>query len=235
MYGSSGIRLACLIASATTAGYFWRVALEDDGALQRLLDTSPPRAVAPGPSTPRPGRQLPTVFLPDRTASPKSSGGSVAPRKRDVGARRVDRSSKRLGSRARPAPQSDTVAGTRSKVAPVGEVASLRSQDRPAGASPTSPGSATRKPPAAAGPRAGKPDAKPDTPKAPKTPKPETPEPAGEAGNVETVPQAENPPPKQQAPKPEETPSTEEHQDQRPGWGKGDKNHEHTGPPGKSK
>jgi hypothetical protein len=231
MFGSSGIRLACLIASATTAGYFWRVALEDDGALQRLLDTSPPRAVAPGPSAPRPGRQLPTVLPPDWMASPRFSGGSVASRKRDVGALRAGRSSKGIGTRARPAPHAvDAVAAARPHAAPAGEDAPPLSSDRPA-SSPTRPESSTRKPPTAAGPGAGRPDAKPDAPKAPKTPKapkPESPEPPGETGSVETAPETERVPAQEQTPKPEE------HGDERPGWGKGDKNHEHTGPPGKS-
>lgn len=210
------LRVVCLVASAVSAGYLWRAALEGDNELTRLLDTSTPRASVPTttftPSTRAPvlGGLSPDRLLaePERTA-PKASGPT----------RQKARPRARPAAAAKPSDRTP-------RVAP--EPTAADAVPSPAGGAaqpPKSPSKPPAPPAGTAGPKPG-PTGGPSAPPSPPAPSPApTPQPA-------PLPPAAPEPPVTDAGVPPHWPTSPP--DQKPGWGTGDKNHEHSGPPGQS-
>jgi hypothetical protein len=209
------LRVICLVVSAVSAGYLWRAALEGDSELGRLLDTSPPATVSrDGPPT-RPAPSL------DRVLAAKPRVGAPAD---PAGPKPVVRRQKRAKSVLvvnRPARTVPKPSSTRSG----GEAAPKKQP-------PKRP-----KPSPGVGGKTG-------TPKIPGDPREQTPTqesgqtgasaPATEDTPTSLTPEPTEPPSLLPTPEPEETPPTTQAL-VRPGWGHGDGNHAHAGPPGQAK
>jgi hypothetical protein len=217
-------RILCLVASAVAAGYLWRAALEGDNELRRLLDKSPTASTEPK-----------TEAAPPASAGPVH--GALAPDRL-----RVIRRETVVVHAARPARHA-TPHAKRTKPAPpaVPSDAPGPSTTLDAGESgneappPPNDGASASGPPAgASGPKEGPTD-KPSTPPsrpapapAPKPTPPPTPPPAPTPATPVSPPAPA--PPLADASAPPVAAAV----DDRPGWGNGDGNHEHTGPPGKA-
>ena len=237
---SSTARLALLLLSAMCAGYLWRATFESHGS-SRASEAGPStHRIAPPAARTTPS---PAVVSPGSTRGTKPAAGAPARR----GSRQEGRTVNHPARRSRVA---STPAAT-----PAGAASPSRGSDT-AGRE-TAPGPHTapaHKPARPTSPtdELPKPRPKPKPAPSPKpTPKP-TPRPSPEPSPVPapepkpspapTEPSAGSPP--EAAPTAGDTasPPTEpgpaqqdDRGDERPGWGKGDANHIHTGPPGKSK
>ena len=211
------LRVVFLVASAVSAGYLWRAALEGDSELGRLLDTSSPGIVAPAPSGP--------VW---------NLGGAPD---RELGAER------RRSAAVEPEPPPRPAAkGKRPAAKPKGPA---QRPPRPAPRPEAAPTPVARPQPPAPKPEPAAPTPKPAPKPAPKPPTPQPKPPTGGSGPTGGTPAPAPPAPApapggsgQPAPAPPPAPTPPPDSEpaavvQRPGWGHGDKNHDHTGPPAK--
>jgi hypothetical protein len=217
-------RILCLVASAVAAGYLWRAALEGDNELRRLFDKSPAATTEPKTEAAPPASAGPVhgALAPDRLRVIRRET-VVAP------ASRPTRHATPHVKQPKPAPSAEP------SDAP-GPTATLDAGESSGNeAPPPNDGASASGPPAGApGPEEG-PTGKPSTPPsrpapapAPKPPPPTPPPPA-------PTPATPVPPP---APAPPlvaaSAPPVAAAVDERPGWGNGDGNHAHTGPPGQA-
>jgi len=255
------LRVICLVATAVSAGYLWRAALEGDPEFDRLLDTSPPASVRPNAAPQGSVGPIRTVTSPDRAlgaerrstkrADPVRSKPAAGRQKRAKSVVVVHRPGRRKTTPSRAATP------TRGEVSP----GSPKKQPKRPKASPGAAGK-TSTPKGPRDPRGKPPTGKSgptggSTPPTDRTPTPVTTDPTPVTTDptpVTTDPSAGKPPepttPPAQTPtgkpvktptrKPEKTPTTEPEGTptptaQRPGWGHGDENHDHAGPPGQAK
>jgi hypothetical protein len=123
----------------------------------------------------------------------------------------------------------------------VGRTPVGRPEQRSTGTPITSPApSAQPSPPAATPPSPTPPTPAPTPPEPSPAPTPTTPTPATPPTQTTTPTTVASPPAQAAAPAPASQPSNEPNlgasqDDDRPGWGKGDENHDHSGPGGKGK
>lgn len=212
---ATGLQLILLVCAGTVSGYLWRAALHSQSTVAptRLRQS-----------------QEPTRLFVRPQAAPAHSGGRAQP-KRSVRPRiRTRRSSPAATSQVvhskaelaavsmpthRTTPRRPVV---QTKPKPSRPTKPSRPKTPNPGPRPSPPAPAPS-PPAVVPP----PTPPPPTPPPP-TPPPPTPPPPTPPSTPVTPTPVVSPPTKQAAP----TSST------RPGWGKGDRNHDHTGPPGNS-
>lgn len=221
------LRVICLVASAVSAGYLWRAALEDDPELGRLLDTSPPATVQPGAAPPASVPPIRTAQSPDRALAAERRGAARADPVRSKPAARRQKQAKSVLVVNRPA--RPVAAPTRGEVSPG---PAEKQPKRPKGSpgvggktgAPKIPGGLREEPPTGkSGPAGGSPPPTEGT-STPLTSDPSPGEPSELPAPPSLTPPAE----------PEETPPATQAL-LRPGWGHGDENHDHAGPPGQAK
>lgn len=214
------LRVVLLVASAVSAGYLWRAALEGDNELQRLLDKTPATSTSSPPqASPVPGR-----LSPDRVRTePPEQAAPKAPRPA------------RPKARPRAKPVAAAARGPRVTLEPTPVTDAVPD---PTGGGTATPPKESPKPPAPpagpAGPKEGPtggPSAPPPAPPPAPTP---SPAPAPTPSPAPAPTPAPAPPPVVAGPPPV-APTTTTETAERPGWGGGDKNHAHTGPPGQAK
>jgi hypothetical protein len=201
------LRLCALVAAGATSGYLWRAAFESSSPEARLAGT--PRIVETAPAPP-------VVRVP-ATQSP-SRRHATAPRL--VG--RPERA-----ARAPAALISGRAAVTRRPTQPA--TPGQQPPPPPSTSTPTTPAPTPTPTPATPTPP------QPPAPPAPATTSTQATPPA--TTSTHATPPAATPTPPASPPSPPApaTPPETASDDSRPGWGKGDKNHEHTGPGGGGK
>ncbi len=208
------LRVVCLVASAVSAGYLWRVTLEGDNELTQLLDTSTPRPPVPTTTfTPPTRAPVSGALSPDRLlAEPERTAPKVSPQSRQKTRPPAGAKPSARGPRAtsEPTAAGDSVPGG-------------------TGGGAAQPPKSPPKPPA---PPAGTPGPKPGPTGGPSAPPAEPAPSPAPAPQPAPLPPAAPEPPVTDAGLPPHWPTSPP--DQKPGWGTGDKNHEHSGPPGQS-
>jgi hypothetical protein len=209
------LRVVFLVASAVSAGYLWRAALEGDSELGRLLDTSSPGIVAPAPSGPvwnlggAPDRELGAERRRSAAVEPEPPPRPAAKGKRPAA---KPKGPAQRPPRPAPRPEAAPTVARPQPPAPKPEPAAPTPKPAPKPA-PKPPTPQPKPPTGGSGPTGGAPAPAPPAP---------APAPAG-SGQPAPAPPAPTPPP-------DAEPAAVV---QRPGWGHGDKNHDHTGPPAK--
>ena len=206
LLSSTALRLAALVAAAMSAGYLWRAAVEPGGT-------------GTGETVARAGLPArPPVISFDTLDLLRSAEPEAVPGRADEVATRTVTSKPRSGSSVHLV--SVTVSGPQSggSAAP----APVRSPSRPVRTTPKPkpPPNRGQKPRPRPKP-APPPRRNPPPPPAPKPPPPKPPPPP--------------PPPVGPPAPPPPPPPPVAGGETRPGWGKGDRNHRHSGPPGQQK
>ena len=201
---ATGLQLVLLVCAGATSGYLWRAALDP-------RSTVAPELVLRGPDPTQLFVKPPTTagHHPRVREHTRRSVHPQAPAKRASTAvnRHEPRPSAELASVSTPRHTAPTYTGP-----PQAKPAPSRSKNPNPRTAPPRPKPKARTAPA------------PTAPPVTTTPPPTTPPPSPPPNPVVTPPVVTPPVPEQAA----STSST------RPGWGKGDPNHEHTGPPGQS-
>jgi hypothetical protein len=214
------LRLGSLVAAAAASGYLWRAALEPRGGTKVLRVATPSVAFKVPGGPVNPFARLPLVHgeaLKARAARPKGP--------RRVATRLRKARSTVLIARRVPTQTSAGSAGSARRRRTV----SRRPAPRPA-KPPRQRRPAPVRPPAPPPPPPVQPAPPPPPPVAPPPPPPPISRPPGGRGDDLN----NNWPPAGRRNR-GESHKAEKSRDTRPGWGKGDKNHEHTGPPGQQK
>ena len=210
------LRLCLLVAAGVTSGYLWRAAFESSAPLEQRTAVRPPPFVEKG-STPR------TIVISPKHLSPQQTvrvqhGAAVS-----IRVQGTSLASDRFGPSSGSSSPSTGGTGSPPK--------------------PTPAPKPTPKPTPAPTPA---PTPQPPAPQTPPTQPAQTPPVAAQpqpSPSPSPSPSPEPKPPPKPDPKPEpkpEPPPTPQPPpsgsgDDKPGWGDGDKNHDHTGPPGKNK
>jgi hypothetical protein len=213
------LRLGSLVAAATASGYLWRAALEPRGGTKVLRVATPSVAFKVPGGPVNPFARLPLVHGETlkaravRTKRPRR----VATRPRT--ARTTVLIARRVPTQTSARTGSTGSSGRRRTVSPrpAPGAAKPPRQRRPAPVRPPAP---TPPPPV-------QPPPPPPPPLAPPPPPPPVTRPPGGRGDDLN----NNWPPAGRRNR-DESRKEERSRDARPGWGRGDKNHEHTGPPG---
>jgi hypothetical protein len=212
------LRLGSLVAAATASGYLWRAALEPSGRTKVL------RVATPSVAFKVPGAPI------NPFARPPLVHGEALKAKGPVVRRKARRRVVTRPRRARSAVLIARTAPTRSR-ARARSVGSTRRRrpvaprpvTRPAKPPPQRPPAPPPPPPVQPQPPA------PPPPAPPPPPPPVVVPPGGRDDDLDN-----NWPPGQRRNR-DEARKDEKSGNTRPGWGRGDKNHEHTGPPGQQK
>jgi hypothetical protein len=224
------VRFSGLSAVAVTAGYLWYGALEEPDRISRIL---PPEAFS------QPARP-PVIYVPDPVETPVRIQ-PFAPARRAGGAPRA--TGERLVVAASPPPASVSPAAPSSPTErPTTPAAAPKPAPKPTPKPAPTPAPKPRPTPVPTpaptptptpGPTGGSPQPAPAPTPAPTTPTPApTPPQPGPPTPVPPVLPPATPAPTTPTPTPAApTPASGE----RPGWGHGDDNHGHTGPPGQNK
>jgi len=204
MRGSpSALRLVLLVAAGVASGYLWRLALEPPHT-----SASPEAAPIVAP--------VPTV-----TVAPERSGGRpersvAAGRRRGAGPATQRASGRRAASSPAPGRRGHVTRGGQDGASGGGTAPPAKPKPSPA----PKPNPPSPTPPAPA-PKPPAPQPPTPTPTAPPPPTPQTPTPTPPLPPAPAAPPA--------APPADSSGSADR---SRPGWGHGDDNHDHGGPPG---
>jgi hypothetical protein len=237
--------VACLVASAAASGYFWRGALENPDGARRFF---PPEAIAQSARDSARAQLPPIIVSPapqpthsgSQAVETPAGGGASSPETRGQVTTKPQPIQTTSGSTgapsAAPPAAGPAVAAPRSKPKPTPTAKPTPAPKPKPKPKPKPTPTPTPTPPAPA-PTPSPPTPAPvptPTPTSTPTPTPTTatPKPTPTPAPTPTTPA---PPVTQPEPTPEPTPATTPPDEGRPGWGKGDKNHEHTGPPGPKK
>jgi hypothetical protein len=219
------LRLGSLVVAATASGYLWRAALEPRGGT-KVLRVATPSVAFKVPGAPvNPFARLPLVqgeALEARVVRAKPPRRVVT---RTRKARTTVLIARSVPTQTRARTSSAASTRRRRTIWP-------RPEPRPA-KPPRQRRPAPRRPPAPPPPPPVQPPPPPPpppvTPPPPPPPPPTTPPTGGRGDDLNN-----NWPPAGRRNR-DESRKDEKSRDTRPGWGKGDKNHEHTGPPGHQK
>jgi outer membrane biosynthesis protein TonB len=205
MLAPQAVRLSALVAAAVSAGYLWRAAL-DHHPPQKVLGSVPPAIRL------QPGPDLFNSLTGLRTEATRLAKQEIAQTENAQPAANAHHASEEPGA-------SEAIVFIQTQPA-----SSSSRQGRPTSGSNHGTPEPKPKPP-----RRGhsKPQPAPPPPPAPKPNPPPPPHPP---------PPPPPPPPVQQPPAPQPPPPPPPvRSGTKPGWGKGDRNHTHTGPPGHSR